>query len=106
MKCARSTGGASAGGQARLTRHNAGPGLDQSGVQTKILTVVGVMEWVYLGLRLFYSSLSRLRKSLTEGRGPLLGCPLCHAKLCLGEGVASALQYIFTADAWVCVVVD
>jgi hypothetical protein len=24
----------SAGGQARLTRHNAGPGLDQSGVQT------------------------------------------------------------------------
>jgi putative hemolysin len=25
---------ASAGGQARLTRHNAGPGLDQSGVQT------------------------------------------------------------------------
>jgi hypothetical protein len=33
-KCGRSIGGASAGGQARLTRHNAGPGLDQSGVQT------------------------------------------------------------------------
>ena len=26
----------------------------------KILTVVGVMEWVCLGLWLFYSSLSRL----------------------------------------------
>jgi hypothetical protein len=33
---------------------------DHEDIFIKILTVVGVMEWVCLGLWLFYSSLSRL----------------------------------------------
>jgi hypothetical protein len=33
---------------------------DHEGIFIRILTVVGVMEWVCLGLWLFYSSLSHL----------------------------------------------